>query len=152
MQLGLISTSTSSETSLVSLVYTKQVRKAVRYCTASVHMRTEWYNIILFQFLVHFSIPPNFWTCFGMVLDPVHTGTISYHSTSVCSKQWYGEGLHSHGYGKNQAVHSKTGPEIGQYGKVNQKLERYDIVPFRSRVNRSGMISYHFLDLFGIYE
>ena len=47
----------------------------------------------------------------------------------------------SHGYGKNQAVRSKTGPEIGRYGKVNQKLERYDIVPFRSRVNRSGTIS-----------
>ena len=43
---------------------------------------------------------------------------------------------------KNQAVRSKTGPEIGRYGKVNQKLERYDIVPFRSRVNRSGTISY----------
>ena len=40
------------------------------------------------------------------------------------------------GTGKNQAVRSKTGPEIGRYGKVNQKLERYDIVPFRSRVNR----------------
>ena len=38
---------------------------------------------------------------------------------------------------KNQAVGSKTGPEIGRYGKVNQKLERYDIVPFRSRVNRT---------------
>ena len=37
---------------------------------------------------------------------------------------------------KNQAVRSKTGPEIGRYGKVNQKLERYDIVPFRSRVDR----------------
>ena len=37
---------------------------------------------------------------------------------------------------KNQAVRSKTGPEIGRYGKVNQKLERYDIVPFRSRVTR----------------
>ena len=35
--------------------------------------------------------------------------------------------------------------------KVNQKLERYDIVPFRSRVNRSGTISYRFPDLFGIY-
>ena len=37
-------------------------------------------------------------------------------------------------------VRSKTGPEIGRYGKVNQKLERYDIVPFRSHVNRSGTI------------
>ena len=86
------------------------------------------------------------------LLYPVHTGTISYRSTSVRSKKWYGEGLRSHGYGKNQAVRSKTGPEIGRYGKVNQKLERYDIVPFRSRVNRSGTISYRFPDLFGIYE
>ena len=52
---------------------------------------------------------------------------------------------------KNQAVRSKAGPEIGWYGKVNQKLERCDIVPFRSRVNRSGTISYRFPDLFGIY-
>ena len=59
-------------------------------------------------------------------LGPVHTGTISYRSTSVRSKKWYGEGLRSHGYGKNQSVRSKTGPEIGRYGKVNQKLERYD--------------------------
>ena len=43
-------------------------------------------------------------------------------------------GLRSHGYGKNQAVRPKTGPESGRYGKVNQKLERYDIVPLRSRV------------------
>ena len=27
---------------------------------------------------------------------------------------------------KNQMVRSKTGPEIGWYGKVNQKLERYE--------------------------
>ena len=88
----------------------------------------------------------------NVALDPVHTGTISYRSTSVRSKKWYGEGLRSHGYGKNQAVRSKTGPEIGRYRKVNQKLERYDIVPFRSHVNRSGTISYRLPDLFGIYE
>ena len=42
---------------------------------------------------------------------------------------------------KNQAVRSRTGPEIGRYLKVNQKLERYDIVPFRSGVNReSGQV------------
>ena len=66
--LGLISTSTSNvviETSLVSPVDTKQVRKAVRYRTASVHTRKERYDIVSFQFLVHFSVPPNFWTCFG---------------------------------------------------------------------------------------
>ena len=80
-------------------------------------------------------------------LGSVHTGTTSYRSTSVRSKKWYGERLHSHGTEKSQAVHSKTGPEIGQHGKVNQKLEIYDIVPFRSRV-----ISYRFPDLFSIYR
>ena len=68
MQSGLISTSTSDvviETSLVSPVDTKQVWKAVGYCTTSVHTRTERYDIVSFQFLVHFSVPPNFWACFG---------------------------------------------------------------------------------------
>ena len=55
------------------------------------------------------------------------------------------------GTGKNQAVRSKTGPEYGQNRKLNQKLEGYDIVPFRSGVNRNGTISYHFPDLFSIY-
>ena len=67
VQLGLISTSTSEvviETSLVSPVDTKQVWKEVRYRTASVRTRTEWYNILSFQFLGHFSIPPSFWACF----------------------------------------------------------------------------------------
>ena len=32
--------------------------------------------------------------------------------------------------------HSKTSPEVGRHKKVNRKLERYDFVPFRSRVNR----------------
>ena len=52
---------------------------------------------------------------------------------------------------KNQAVHSKTGPESGRYGKVTQKLERYNIVPFHFRVNRSGTMLYSFPDLLGIY-
>ena len=68
VQLGLISTSTSEvviETSLVSPVGTKQVCKLLRYCTASVRTRTEWYDIVSFQFLGHFSIPPSFWACFG---------------------------------------------------------------------------------------
>ena len=65
-------------------------------------------------------------------LDPVHTGTISYRSTSVRSKKWHGEGLRSHGYGKkssgpfqnrsrNWAVR-KSEPEIGTI--------RYRTVPF----------------------
>ena len=49
------------------------------------------------------------------VLGPIHTSTISYRSTSVRSKKWYGEGLRSHGYGKKSSGPSKTGPEIGRY-------------------------------------
>ena len=41
-----------------------------------------------------------------LVLGPVHTGTISYRSSSVSSKKSYGEGLRSHGNGKNKAVRS----------------------------------------------
>ena len=78
-------------------------------------------------------------------------GTISYCSTSVCSKKWYREGLRSHGYGKNQAARSKTGPETGRYGKVAQKSERYNSIPFSSHVNRSGAISYRFPNLSGIH-
>ena len=37
---------------------------------------------------------------------------------------------------KNKADRSKTGPVIGRYGKVNQELERYDVVTNRSAVNR----------------
>ena len=78
--LDLISTSISNvfiETSLVSPVHTKQVRKAVRYLftrerNGTISYRfcshengTERYDMVSFQFLVHFSVPPNFWTCFG---------------------------------------------------------------------------------------
>ena len=69
MQLGLISTSTLDvviETSLVTPVETKQVRKVdLNWKCFSVHTRTERYDIVSFQFLVQFSVPPNFWTCFG---------------------------------------------------------------------------------------
>ena len=66
VQLGLISTLTSEVISLVSPVDTKQVWKAVWYRTASVRTRTEWYDIVSFRFLGHFSVSPSFWTCFGM--------------------------------------------------------------------------------------
>ena len=66
VQLGLISTLTSKVISLVSPVDTKQVWKAVWYRTASVRMRNEWYDIVSFWFLGHFSVSPSFWTCFGM--------------------------------------------------------------------------------------
>ena len=78
-------------------------------------------------------------------------GMILVHFTSVHSKSGMERGCVHMGTEKNQALRSKTGPEIGRYGKVTQKLERYDIVPFCFRVNRSGTISYRFLDLFGIY-
>ena len=68
-------------------------------------------------------------------LGPVHTGTISYRSVSAQKVVRRGVAF-TRVRKKNQADRSKTGPEIGWYGKVNQKLERYDIVPFRSRVNR----------------
>ena len=48
-------------------LFCSQENKMVRYRTASVHTRTERYDIVSFQFLVHFwfSELPNFWTCFG---------------------------------------------------------------------------------------
>ena len=62
---------------------------------------------------------------------------IRYHTVPLRSvpKSGMERGCVHTGTEKNQAVHSKTGPEIGRYGKMNQKLERYDIVPFRSCVN-----------------
>ena len=66
VQLGLISTLTSEVISLVSPVDTKHFWKVVWYRTASVRMRTEWYDIVSFRFLGHFSVSPSFWTCFGM--------------------------------------------------------------------------------------
>ena len=75
-------------------------------------------------------------------LGPAHTGTISYRSTLVCSKKWYGEGLRSHGYGKNQAVRSKTGPEIGRYGKSEPEIGTIlcRTVPFScEQQNRSSL-------------
>ena len=84
---------------------------------------------------------------------PVHTGTISYRSTSVRSKKWYGEGLRSHGYEKkssgpfqnrsrNWAVR-KSEPEIGtiRYRTVpfSSEQKRYDIVPpFRTSLVSTG--------------
>ena len=86
VQLGLISTSTSELVSLVSPVDTKQVRKAVRYCTASVHTRTEWYDIVSFRFLDRFSVSPSFWTCFGMdCLIFFHTHV---NTTPLCTTFW----------------------------------------------------------------
>ena len=69
VQLGRTSTLTSEaviETNLVSPIGTQQVRKAEQHCTTSVHTKMEWYDIVSFQFLGHFSVPPIFWSCFGM--------------------------------------------------------------------------------------
>ena len=51
-------------------------------------------------------------------------GKISYRSTSVRSKKWYGE-LRSHRYGKKLSeFHSKTGPEIGQNRSKNWAVRK----------------------------
>ena len=78
VQLGLISTSTfvcchrnqlgvtrrnqtGPETGpKLDLFFFSHENRTVRYRTASVHTRTERYDIESFQFLVHFSVPPNF--------------------------------------------------------------------------------------------
>ena len=91
VQLGLISTSTSEvviESSLVSPVDTKQVQKAVRYRTASVHTRTGWYDIVSFQFLDHFSMSTSFWTCFGM--DCLIFFRTHVNATPLCTTFWNG--------------------------------------------------------------
>ena len=84
--LGLISTSTSEVVSLVSPIDSKQVRKAVRYSTASVRTRTEWYDIVSFQFLGHFSVSPSFWTCFGM--DRLIVFHTHVNATPLCTTQF----------------------------------------------------------------
>ena len=43
-------------------------------------------------------------------------------SVPVRPKNWYGEGLRSHGYGKNQADSSKTGSEIGPVQKSEPEI------------------------------
>ena len=79
-------------------------------------------------------------------LGPVYR-TVPLRSVSESGTE---KGCVHTGTEKNQAVRSKTGPETGRYGKVNQKLERYGIVPFRSRLNRrTGPVQVHFPDLFG---
>ena len=88
VQLGLISTSTSEVVSLVSPVDTKQVQKAVRYCTASVHTRTEWYDIVSFRFLGHFSVSPSFCTCFGM--DRLIFFHTHVNAALLCTTFWNG--------------------------------------------------------------
>ena len=47
------------------LFFCSHENRTVRYRTASVHTRKERYDIVPFEFLVHFSVPPNFRTCFG---------------------------------------------------------------------------------------
>ena len=84
-------------------------------------------------------------------------GTISYRSTSVRFRKWYGEGLRSHGYGKkssgpfqnrsrNWAVR-KSEPKIGTI--------RYRTVPFlceqKNRSSSGPGVQVHFPDLFGFY-
>ena len=49
----------------------------------------------------------------AFVLGPVHIGTISYCSTSVCSKKWYGEGLRSKGTEKIKRSVPKQVQKLG---------------------------------------
>ena len=98
VQLGLISTSTSEvviETSLVSPVDTKQVRKAVQYRTASVHTRTDWmvwYHIFpisgplfrIAQFLDLFSNGP-----LEFFLYPCEHNPSLYHFLELTEVEWY---------------------------------------------------------------
>ena len=52
----------------MSLVGNNQIRKVdLNWTCFSVHTRTERYDTVPFQFLICFSLPPNFWTCFGNV-------------------------------------------------------------------------------------
>ena len=88
VQLCLISTSTSEVVSLVSPVDTKRVRKVVRYRTASVRTRTEWYDIVSFRFLGHVSISPSLWTCFGM--DRLIFICTHVNTTPLCDTFWNG--------------------------------------------------------------
>ena len=75
-------------------------------------------------------------------------GMISYRSTSVRFKKWYGEGLRSHGYGKKikrsvpkqvqKLGGTESEPEIGTipYRTVPFSCEQkqYDIVPLSGPV------------------
>ena len=88
VQLGLISTSASEVVSLVSPVDTKQVQKAVRYRTASVRTKTEWYDIVSFQFLGHFSVSPSFWTCCEM--DHLIFFRTHVNASPLCTTFWNG--------------------------------------------------------------
>ena len=89
VQLGLISTSTSEVVSLVSPVDTKQVQKAVWYRTASVRTRTEWYDIVSFWLLGHFSVSLKF-------LDLFWNGPLDFffrthvNATPLCTTSWNG--------------------------------------------------------------
>ena len=98
-----MSTSTSEvviETSLVSPVDTKQVRKALRYRTASVRTRTEWHDIVSFQFLGHFSVSPSFWTCYGTwFFFRTHV-----NATPLCTTFWNGPKWHGISYPGEQGI------------------------------------------------
>ena len=60
--------------------------RIVRYRT-SVHTRTERYNIVSFHFLVHVSVPPNFWTCFGT--DRLISFRTRVNATPLCRRLYH---------------------------------------------------------------
>ena len=79
------------ETSLVPPVETKQVQKVdLNWTCISVHTRTERYDIISFQFLVHFS---NYWTCFGtdrLIFFHTLVNATPLHTTFWNGPKWNG--------------------------------------------------------------
>ena len=82
------------------------------------------------------------------ILGSVHRLTVPYCSVPFQEVVRRAGSVHK-GTEKNQANRSTTGPKIRRYRKVKQKLKRYisyrsvpceqkwyDIVPFRSKVNK----------------
>ena len=100
VQLGLISTSTLGVVigaSLVSPIETKQVRKVnLSWTCFPVHMRTEWYNIVLLLFTREgngtISYHSNFWFTFPYhpISGPIWNGPLDFfrahvNATSLCA-------------------------------------------------------------------
>ena len=161
MQLGPISTSALDVvivTSLVSPVETRQVRKVdlnwtyffcshenrtVRYRTASFHTRTERYDIVSFQFLIHFPVPPNFWTCFG-------TDRLSFPYPRECNPSMH-HFLEWTGVERYDILPVRTGPCLtSQPLKSDKNSLIYTNLKIESRSKRGRILSFlgdQFLEL-----
>ena len=66
-------------------------------------------------------------------LDPVHTGTQSFHFVPYCSEKWNAEGLRSDGNTSNKTIPFQ---KVERLKKVIRRMERYAIVLFRSNLKR----------------